>query len=138
MFLPISNHHAYHRSRATSSSHDGNNNIVSPDGSSLTVAGAIQQVGSTPTERSGNRRKAEPWGIPTLRIRDPTGHVLMINPDEPVPYESEYFKGIILIMMRADDSKWETQFAGKQRKFEVQIQVFFIDFCSYDINRYDD
>jgi hypothetical protein len=94
---------------------------MSPDAGSS----AAMQSSSTSAERTNNRRKAEPWGIPTLRIRDPTGHVLMINPDEPVPYESEYFKGIILIMMRADDSKWETHFAGKQRKFEVQIQVYY-------------
>ena len=49
-----------------------------------------------------------------------------MNPDVPVLYESEYFKGYILTMVRAEGSKWESNFAGKQRKFEVQIQVIIL------------
>ncbi len=75
------------------------------------------------TDAPKTEKKFVPWGIPTLRIRDYNGNVLTINPEQPVPYESEYFKGVILVMMKAEGSKYEPHFAGKQRKFEVQIQV---------------
>lgn len=68
-------------------------------------------------------RKMAPWGSPTLRIRDLHGNILEVNSAEPVPYESEYFKGKILTMVRCEGGRWEKHFAGKQRKFEVQIQV---------------
>lgn len=75
---------------------------------------------STPVASSS--RKMAPWGSPTLRIRDQEGNILEVNSDKPVPYESDYFKGHILTMVRCDGGRWEHHFAGKQRKFEVQIQ----------------
>mmetsp|Transcript_19758 Transcript_19758/g.36793 ORF Transcript_19758/g.36793 Transcript_19758/m.36793 type:complete len:1713 (-) Transcript_19758:223-5361(-) len=67
------------------------------------------------------------WGLPTLRVRDSSGRIIEINSDKPVPVETEYFKGTILMMLRTDGdmeqyNRYEHHFNGKQRKFEVQFQ----------------
>lgn len=80
------------------------------------------EEGSTPVANVP-RKKMAPWGSPTLRIRDMQGNILEVNSDKPVPYESEYFVGTILTMVRCEGGRWQKHFEGKQRKFEVQIQV---------------
>lgn len=71
------------------------------------------------------------WGIPTVRIRDSNGNIITINSEEPVPFESEHFKGLLLLMVRTDGelaeyNRYENHFSGKQRKFEFQFQVYTI------------
>ena len=71
------------------------------------------------------------WGIPTVRIRDSNGNIITINSEEPVPFESEHFKGLLLLMVRTDGelaeyNRYEHHFSGKQRKFEFQFQVYVI------------
>jgi hypothetical protein len=89
---------------------------------------AAAQTGSTgssadvPISPQSGPKKMAYWGSPTLRIRDMNGNILEVNSEKPAPYESEYFKGVILTMVRCDEGRWEKHFAGKQRKFEVQIQ----------------
>ena len=68
------------------------------------------------------------WGLPTLRVRDSNGVIVEINSEKPVPIETDYFKGTILIMLRTEGdleqfNRYEHHFRGKQRKFEVQFQV---------------
>ena len=68
------------------------------------------------------------WGIPSLRITAADSEVIKINPDIPIPIETEYFKGDILIMLNCNDKRlskydiYSEHFKGKQRKFEIQIQ----------------
>ena len=71
---------------------------------------------------------ASKWGIPTLRIKDFAGNIILVNSENPVPLESDYFKGVILFMVRTEGdhakyNRYENHFRGRQRKFEVQIQV---------------
>jgi hypothetical protein len=88
-----------------------------------TSSSAQEKVDSSAPPGSENASpKFIPWGSPTLRVRDLHGNVLTINSDKPVPFESEYFKGVILVMMRQENGRWETHFQGKQRKIEVQVQ----------------
>lgn len=79
-----------------------------------------------PSEKK--RSEKEDWGIPTLRVKDQTGKLIPVNSEKPVPIESDYFKGFILIMVKCDGehseyNRYASHFAGKQRKFEVQFQV---------------
>jgi hypothetical protein len=72
------------------------------------------------------------WGLPTLRVRDSEGRIIEINSEKPVAVETEYFKGTILMMLRTDGdleeyNRYEHHFNGKQRKFEVQFQVFSLN-----------
>jgi hypothetical protein len=76
---------------------------------------------STPVAQAP--KKMAYWGSPTLRIRDMNGKILEVNSEKPAPYESEYFKGVILTMVHCEGGRYEKHFTGKQRKFEVQIQV---------------
>jgi hypothetical protein len=74
------------------------------------------------------RSAKEDWGIPTMKVKDQTGKLIPVNSEKPIPIETEYFKGFILIMVRCDGehsefNRYEEHFAGKQRKFEVQFQV---------------
>ena len=81
------------------------------------------------TKKSKNSQKAkEEWGLPTLRVVDQYGKVITVNPEKPTPIESEYFKGVILIMLKTDGefseyNRYADHFGKKQRKFEVQFQV---------------
>mmetsp|Transcript_2996 Transcript_2996/g.4552 ORF Transcript_2996/g.4552 Transcript_2996/m.4552 type:complete len:1659 (+) Transcript_2996:117-5093(+) len=73
------------------------------------------------------RPAKEEWGMPTLRVLDQSGKIIPVNSEKPVPIESEYFKGCILIMVKCDGDLSEynrhaNHFQGKQRKFEVQFQ----------------
>ena len=68
------------------------------------------------------------WGMPTIRVRDSQGRIIEVNSREPVPVETDFFKGVILIMLRTEGdlekyNHYEHHFKGKQRKFEVQFQV---------------
>jgi hypothetical protein len=93
------------------------------------------RLGSTPTTdptkklKKGQKVKEE-WGLPTLRVVDQDGKVITVNPERPTPIESEYFKGVILIMLKCDGefseyNRYADHFGKKQRKFEVQFQVTF-------------
>jgi len=68
------------------------------------------------------------WGIPCLEIKNSSNNsTIEINSEKPVEIETEYFKGQILVMMNtsgelSDYNRYKDHFAGKQRKFEVQIQ----------------
>jgi hypothetical protein len=93
------------------------------------------RLGSTPTtDRTKKLKKGqkvkEEWGLPTLRVVDQDGKVITVNPERPTPIESEYFKGVILIMLKCDGefseyNRYADHFGKKQRKFEVQFQVTF-------------
>lgn len=67
------------------------------------------------------------WGIPILRMIDETGKIIKINSLEPIEFENNYFKGIILPMIKCDGEYEEYNTYGKHlsksnRKFEIQFQ----------------
>jgi hypothetical protein len=87
---------------------------------------------ATKKSKKGQKAKEE-WGLPTLRVVDQDGKVITVNPEKPTPIESEYFKGVILIMLKCDGefseyNRYADHFGKKQRKFEVQFQVSFSPF----------
>ena len=68
------------------------------------------------------------WGIPTVRVTDQSGNIVTINSDKPTPFESDFFRGELVFMMRTEGdlakyNKYEGHFKGRQRRFEIQIQV---------------
>jgi hypothetical protein len=68
--------------------------------------------------------------VPTLRVRDSSGKFLPVNSEKPVPFESEYFKGHLLVLIRCEGqleryNYYRDHFKGRQRFFEIQIQGHF-------------
>jgi hypothetical protein len=90
-----------------------------------------QQPKSEKKKQKNSQKAKEEWGLPTLRVVDQDGKIITVNPEKPTPIESEYFKGVILIMLKCDGefseyNRYADHFGKKQRKFEVQFQVFLI------------
>lgn len=80
------------------------------------------------------------WGIPILRMIDETGKIIKINSLEPIEFENNYFKGILLPMIKCEGEleKYNTygnHLSKSNRKFEIQFQVSFI-FCFIFISSY--
>lgn len=77
---------------------------------------------------SKSQVRKSPWGVPTLRVRDTTGKLIEVNAETPVSFETEYFKGKVLIMVKCDGQlsaydHYKYYFEGKQRRFDIQIQA---------------
>lgn len=88
----------------------------------------IPPPGSAERKQGSPQKAREEWGLPSLRVVDQDGKVITVNPEKPTPIESEYFKGVILIMLKCDGeyseyNRYADHFGKKQRKFEVQFQV---------------
>jgi hypothetical protein len=94
------------------------------------VSENVTSPGGGKKHRKAKKKVAkETWGLPTLRVIDSNGKVVPVNPDTPTPMETDCFKGFILIMLKCDGEheehdRYKHHFKGKQRKFEVQFQVF--------------
>jgi hypothetical protein len=89
-----------------------------------------QQPKPEKKKHKNSQKAKEEWGLPTLRVVDQDGKIITVNPEKPTPIESEYFKGVILIMLKCDGefseyNRYADHFGKKQRKFEVQFQVLF-------------
>lgn len=89
-------------------------------------------------KQNDGRKMKEEWGLPTLKVVDQNGKIITVNPEKPTPIESEYFKGVILIMLKCDGefskyNRYADHFGTKQRKFEVQFQVESILFTHLEI-----
>ena len=106
---------------------ESNNNDVVNESRKNTID---SNSSSKPSKKRQNdsRKSKEEWGLPTLKVVDQYGNIMTVNPEKPTPIESEYFKGVILIMLKCDGefseyNRYGHHFGTKQRKFEVQFQV---------------